>query len=410
MSEESLYDIIVIGAGPAGLAAALYAHRFGLKTLLLEKEKFPRDKICGDAISGKSVEILKELNLYDRIEQLPSVPIYSVTFSSPNRKRVNIPFLEYERYKQPAGLVIRRTVFDHFLFKEVQKTNTDILEDFTVREIIRKEGYVTGVRGEKKGDSHRQEFRGKIVLGADGFNSIIARQLGFFSHQPEHWVVALRRYYKGVEGLDNRLELHFIDAIIPGYFWIFPADDGQANVGIGMLQEALNKHRLNLRQALQMAMNSPDFKARFKNAVPLEEPRGWNLPVGSSHRKNYGNGFLILGDAAGLIDPFTGEGIGNALVSGREAVSVARIAIEENDFSEQSLARYDRNLWNKLGPELNLSTKLQRLGRHTFLLNLVVDKAARNPDIRQLMTGMIANEVPKKTLTNPLFYMKLFLR
>ena len=133
-------------------------------------------------------------------------------------------------------------------------------------------------------------------------------------------MVALRQYFEGVVGLSDQIELHFIDEVRPGYFWIFPLEGDRANVGIGMDHRDIKARGIDLKEALAAAVASTTFGARFRDARPLEAPVGWNLPVGSRRRPAHGNGFLLLGDAAGLIDPFTGEGIGNALYSARFAV------------------------------------------------------------------------------------------
>ena len=174
-----------------------------------------------------------------------------------------------------------------------------------------------------------------------------------------------------------------------------------------MLHKYIKRQKVDLKTALRNVIESPAFRDRFTDASPEEEPIGWNLPVGSRHRKSYGNGFMLLGDAAGLIDPFTGEGIGNALYSARYAVRTASDAIKAGDVSESFLARYDRELWTMIGPELRVSSQLQKLGRHRLLLNFVIAKAARNPEIADLIAGMIANEVPRNRLANPMFYLKL---
>lgn len=407
MSENLIYDIIIVGAGPAGSGAALYAHRHGLKILVLEKEKFPRDKICGDAISGKSMMILKDLNLLEEACKLPCAVVDSVTFSSPDHLDVNIRFFQEKDRELPSGLVMRREVFDSFLFSKVKETGQDIIENFTVNELITEDGKINGVRG-KDYRNKDYEFKGKLIIGADGFNSVVARKTGIYNHDPEYRVVALRQYYKDVKGLNRQIELHYVDDVQPGYFWIFPLDDGKANVGIGMHHKSLIKHNINLKKALKNAINNLYFKERFENATPLEEPRGWNLPIGSIHRKCFGNGFMLLGDAAGLIDPFTGEGIGNALYSARVAMDIAKEAVEFNNFSEELLSKYDKQLWNEIGDELNVSTKLQKIGRIRFLLNYVINKASRSETVKELISGMMANQIPKTKLANPLFYIKLF--
>ncbi|MCC7263354.1 MAG: NAD(P)/FAD-dependent oxidoreductase [Candidatus Latescibacteria bacterium] len=410
------YDLIIVGGGPAGATAALYAHRRGIKTLLLDKSRFPRDKVCGDALSGKTVSILHELDLLDQVRQLPGAQIRTVVFGSPDHTHARIPLDRYHHQDQLTGkalpmegVVVRREVFDHFLFAQARQVVARCVEGFAVRELLFSEGRVCGVRGQRDEGGEELEFEGRLVLGCDGFNSVVARRTGLYTHDPRHGIVALRCYYEGVTDLKDQIELHFVDQVLPGYFWIFPMEEGRINVGIGMLHDDLRRRRVDLRQALQQVISQPPFASRFAGARPLEEARGWNLPVGSKHRPNHGPGFLLLGDAAGLIDPFTGEGIGNALYSSRLAVDTAAEALAAGDFGAAFLRRYDQRLWATLGPELGVSTRLQRLGRWRPLLNLVVRKAATDARVGDLVCAMIANAVPKSRLTNPLFYLRLLL-
>jgi len=407
MSANNEYDLIIVGAGPSGATAAIYAKLHGLKTLLLDKQKFPRDKICGDALSGKSVGILRDLELLDEVQSLPGAFIQSVTFSSPAHEMFNIDLKQTSLKNVPKGFVIRREVFDDFMFSKAKNAADTVLENFTVTDLIMENGTVKGVKGKNESSDDIVDYHGKIVLGADGYNSVVSKTLGLYEHDPKHWVVALRCYYKDVKGLTDQIELHYVDEVVPGYFWIFPMEENYANVGIGMLHQYIKENKVDLKSAMDKAINSPYFKERFANATPMEKPMGWNLPVGSKRRKNYGNGFMLLGDAAGLIDPFTGEGIGNAMYSARIAVETAKDAIANDNVGEQKLSEYFNRLWNEIGNELKVSHKLQKIGKYRFLLNFVIRKAARNKNVSDIIAGMLANEIPRKQLANPLFYLKL---
>lgn len=400
-SDNRVYDLIIVGGGPAGSTAALYAARKGLKTLLLDKERFPRDKVCGDALSGKAVAVLEDLELLENVRKLPGAFIQTVTFGSPNHTEVNVEL------KSAEGFVIRREIFDNFLFQEARKVAHRCIEEFSVRDLVMENGQVKGIRGRGPNGDQLTEFRGRIVLGADGFNSIVARKMGLYNHDPLHWVVALRCYYRNVGGLTNQIELHYLEDIIPGYFWIFPLENGYANIGIGILHEYLRRRKINLKRALDNVINDSAFEHRFAGSERVGEPVGWNLPVGSKHREIYGNGFMLLGDAAGLIDPFTGEGIGNAMYSARTAVETALEACRTGDFSRGFLSQYDDRLWDEVGDELKLSTKLQQLGRLKFLLNFIIGRASRSEEVRNVIAGMIVNKIPRRKLTNPMFYLKL---
>ena len=219
--------------------------------------------------------------------------------------------------------------------------------------------------------------------------------------------VALRCYYKGVEGLTNQIELHYLEEVNPGYFWLFPAGNGTANIGIGLSKDEAKKKDRNLRDILDQVINSDRFKGRFKNAEAMEKPVGWNLPLGRIKRANHGNGYMLLGDAAGLVDPFTGEGIGNAMVSGMYASRVASKAIKLNNYKDDIFEEYDSLLWNELGGELRTSSKLADLARHSFLLNFVINRAVRNKGVRDIISGMLSQEISKDDLSRPSFYFKI---
>ncbi|MDP6532860.1 MAG: NAD(P)/FAD-dependent oxidoreductase, partial [Candidatus Marinimicrobia bacterium] len=178
-------------------------------------------------------------------------------------------------------------------------------------------------------------------------------------------------------------------------------------IGLGLSKDDVKKHKKNLVKLLDQVTASPYFRERFSDAKPLEKPVGWNLPLGSIRRMNHGDGFMLLGDAAGLVDPFTGEGIGNALVSGKIAVETAKKAKDQQSYGSSVLSEYDTRLWDEIGPELNVSYKLQKLARSRFLLNFVINRATRNEKVRNIIAGMLANEIPRKDLANPLFYLKI---
>ena len=401
-----MYDLIIVGAGPAGTTAALYAERNNLNCIVVDKATFPRDKICGDALSGKSVRIFDELNLTKEIEQLEGSEINRITFGGPNHKHFDVHLKGNKKNNYiTKGFVIPRKVFDYFLFKKAKEV-TEILEGFKVKDLIYKNGKPVGIKGvNRKGDE--QIIEAPIILGCDGAHSIISRKLDAYKKDMNHTAVAIRCYYEGVEGLSNQIELHYISEVKPGYFWLFPAGVNKANIGIGLSKNDAKKEDRTLTNIMEDVTQSQYFKERFSNAKPLEKPKGWNLPMGSIHRKNYGDGYMLLGDAAGLVDPFTGEGIGNAMVAAKYAISTAKKAKDKGDYSKNVLSEYDQLLWGEIGKELRTSTKLQSLSRSSFLLNFVINRASRNQEVQDIISGMLSKEIPKDELSSPLFYFKI---
>ena len=400
-----MYDAIIVGAGPAGSSAAIYCNKLGLNTLLLDKSIFPRDKICGDALSGKSVKILEELDLLQDLDKLNGAIVNRIIFGNPNHSECELHLNKSLNKRHIShGFVIPRKIFDNYLFKKASDVS-NVVSGFNVEDLIYNKSQVVGVKGKSiKGE--QKKYFGNIVLGADGPYSIVSRKSGLYNSDMNYTAVGLRCYYENVEDLTDQIELHYVNETIPGYFWIFPAGNKKANIGVGLLKSRAKKKKYNLQQIMKQVINSKNFKHRFKNSNALEKPKGWNLPFGNTKRGNHGNGFLLLGDAAGLVDPFTGEGIGNAMESGKIAADIVLKAKKINNFSNQILSEYDKVLWEYLGSELKTSTLLLKLAHYRILLNFVIDRASRNKNIKNMISGMLADEVPKTELSNPMFYLK----
>ncbi len=407
MPEDAVYDVIIVGGGPGGSTCAQFLGIKGRKVLLLDKESFPRDKTCGDAISGKSIRILSELGMTERLIKADHGEVNGLLFSSPNGKSIAIPFRRDNRGIE-TGYVCRRQVYDHLLWNGA-KNSAQAMEKMPVIGVVREGGKITGVKV-KTPDGTEKELLAKIIVGADGASSLVAREARGAEIDPNHTCVAYRAYYSGVKGMSNALEIHFVKSIMPGYFWIFPADNGLANVGLGMIMSDMKKTGINLQKAmLDIIGQNPLFKERFAAAKQVSPISAWSLPIGSKKRKVHADNVLLVGDAAGLVDPFSGEGVGNAMLSGKLAASVADEALSAGDTSAQFLSRYDERLWKEIWDELSMSYNMQRLGRIEWLLNFVVSKAASSDKAREAIAGTFSNEEAKKGYTSPLFYIKLLM-
>jgi flavin-dependent dehydrogenase len=274
-------------------------------------------------------------------------------------------------------------------------------------------------------DGYTLESDGYLISGSDGFqlkcdlvilangaHSSFTREIAKIKMEPKHYVAGIRAYYKNVSGAnaDNFIELHFIKNMLPGYFWIFPLPNGEANVGVGMLSDVARRKKVNLKNELQDIINNdPIIRERFKNATLIGTVDGYGLPLGSKQRVISGERYLLTGDAAFLIDPFTGEGIGNALYSGRIAANQAAKALEANDFSAAALAAYDKEVYRVMGPELRISHRLQKLVKYPWLFNLLVKISIRNKQVKELLSCMFYEVDLRKKLAQPSFYIKLLL-
>jgi flavin-dependent dehydrogenase len=256
----------------------------------------------------------------------------------------------------------------------------------------------------------QEPIQAKMVIDASGANSWFSRHFAGLQNLPTHNCAGVRAYYSGVSGLDEDgfIELHFIKEALPGYFWIFPLPNGGANVGLGMRSDLISKQKVDLKQLMKDVIEkAPDIRERFAGAK-LEGPiKGFPLPLGSKRQKLSGDNYLLVGDAAHLIDPFTGEGISNAMISGAYAAEVCANALNTQDFSADHLKEYDEKVYKRLGQELSLSYKLQRLAKQPRLFNLVVNKALKNETLSRTISSMFDDMDLREELRKPSFYYKI---
>jgi geranylgeranyl reductase family protein len=407
-SKIESFDAIVVGAGPGGATTSALLARRGKNVLVLDQSSFPRDKVCGDGISGKSLDAIRELGLEDRFDNEGTLGSWGVTFSGPYGDEVSIPFGKQLAGKSAPGFVSTRMVFDKVLFDAAVEAGADIRVNSTVTGLVKAGDQVTGVRY-KTPEGYSAEARAPVVIGADGAYSVVARDLGMDQLDEKHYVAAVRAYFDGVTGFNegNFIELHFVEEVIPGYFWIFPLPDGRANVGVGMLSSEIKKRDVKLKPLLDTMIKHPRFKDRFTNATQQTPTKGWGLPVGSKPRTMAGDGWLLIGDAASLIDPFSGEGIGNAMVTGMKAADWIDRAAAANDYSARFLAGYETEVLNLLRGEFRLSHMMQKLGRWKWLLNTVIAKASRSRELADTISCMFDDLSERKKLLTLGFYWRV---
>ncbi|MGB0886411.1 MAG: NAD(P)/FAD-dependent oxidoreductase [Chitinophagales bacterium] len=404
-------DVCIVGAGPAGLTTALFLAKNGIKSTVVEKATFPRDKICGDAFSGKVSWVLRKLDLDFEAEihkekfQLAS---WGVKFFGTKNNELKVPFkLNYDAQTDKApGFIASRLDFDNYLFEKAKANDLiEIIENTNLTNFARNKN---GVLASTKDNSFQIES--KIIVGANGAYSKLAKELLGLEVKDDSNSLGLRTYYKNVKNLDQEgyIELHFLEDLLPGYFWIFPMKNGMANVGAGIRTDLMRKNKINLKKAFQKILDShPEISKRFEGAELVDDIKLFGLPLGSQKRKLSSDNVILLGDAAALIDPFTGEGIGNAMISGMLAAENIEICIKENDFSESKLISYDEKIYKRLGKELQLSKQMQELSRFPWLFNFVVNKARKNKELQEVISCMFESVDVRKKLSNPMFYLRI---
>ncbi|WP_229716114.1 NAD(P)/FAD-dependent oxidoreductase [Mangrovihabitans endophyticus] len=345
-----VFDVAVIGAGPAGSAAALAARRGGARVLLLDRARFPRDKPCGDGIAADAIEVLDRLGVRDAVDGYP--PVGRLRLVAPGGEAVS------RALPRPAHTVPRR-VFDARLVDAAVRAGAE-LHRHTVRRL--------------HDDGDRvcidDAYAARVVIGADGAGSVVRRCTGAAANPPGHVAIALRGYAPA-RHTDEQV-IVTTRAQWPAYAWSFPIGDGTANVGYG---EVLRGAPLSRAYLLD----------RLGALLPGVQPdglRGHHLPL-STRRPPPGRGRLLLaGDALSLINPFTGEGIFYAVLSGALAGAAAGRG------ARRVAPRYARALRARLGRHLRHSALAARLTRHPAVVDAAVRAAARDQAVFDRMVDL----------------------
>ncbi|MCB9168739.1 MAG: NAD(P)/FAD-dependent oxidoreductase [Flavobacteriales bacterium] len=408
-------DVLILGAGPGGCSAALRLGALGIRPIILEKAVFPRDKVCGDALSGKVMRTLERLDmdLADRVRRDAGIrPSWGVIFVAPGGKALRVPFKSGTGSTEAPGALLPRLRFDDLLFQAVRGTGTaTVLQGAHARSITRTAtGWAVDLNSTVT--EHPARITCRSLLDASGAHSTFARQFGGLTMEPRHHAAGVRAYYQGLTGLDPQgaIELHFLKDLLPGYLWVFPLANGLANVGLGVRSDIVRKRHLDLKAELERSITEhPTLRDRFRSAARIGPIQGMGLPMATKRRKISGERYLLIGDAAHLIDPFTGEGISHAMISGLHAADVMAEALAANDLSARRLRAYDTRVWQRLGQELAISARLQRMADQAWLFDLVVDRATRNPALADTISCMFNDMDLRAKLRRPGFYMDLMM-
>ena len=366
MAEKRIFDVLILGAGPSGIAAAIVLADSGLSIGIIEKSGFPREKTCGDGLTLDIVNQLKIIapELYEEFLKLPfKTEVHETLMFSPKNKCITIP--SYYAGKATPFYTCRRSDFDNFLYQYALRfKNIEFILNSKAQEVFQKSNSIAL----HTDDMH---YEGKILIFADGANSMSTSLPGRNRKPGKDLTLGIRTYYKGVNPLSERnpIEIYYMKDILPGYLWIFPMGNGLANVGMGVSLAVIQKKEINIKEKFDELLESDIFKNRFKNAQRLEPVKGHILPMSGKKENISGNRFVVTGDAAALVDPFSGEGVGNAIRSGRVAAEHIKKCFLAGDFSESFNKAYDKEIYRRVGHEFRMGRMLIKLCKFPFIIN-----------------------------------------
>jgi geranylgeranyl reductase family protein len=342
------YDVIVVGAGPSGAAAAYWLAEAGHRVLVLEKSRFPREKTCGDGLTPRAVRQLHDIGLAERLDGfhrfdgLRSIA-HGITLE-----------LEWPRHPDypPYGYVVRRRDLDEMVADQAVKAGATLWQATEAVAPLVEGGLVVGAVAKRKDSRSTESVQARYLLVADGANSRFGRALGTARGRRYPLGMAIRGYFES-PGHDERwIESHLDlrdrhgDAL-PGYGWIFPVGDGTVNVGVGLLSTFRGWKAINTSHLMGAFVQMAPARWGLGPDTARGDPTGGRLPMGNSVEPAAGPTWLVCGDAGGSINPFNGEGIAYAYETGRMAAEALDEALRTGD--GLALQRYPTRLEDTYG-------------------------------------------------------------
>lgn len=393
---SKLYDVAVVGAGPGGSAAAHYLAQSGLDVLLLDKAEFPRDKTCGDGLTPRAIAVLEDMGVMDELNTV-GWRIHGLELHAAGGNVMTASIPKQDGY--PNYLMITpRLTLDDVIRRRAVASGAQFHSRVKVRDVAREDGQVV-VRGDHLGRS--ASYRARVAVLSMGANMRMLRRMGILTYRPR-LILAARAYYEGMDGLSDRVQAHFENVPLPGYGWVFPLSENAANVGVGFWPSKWPwfQQPSSARVAMDSFLQNGKLKAMMNGAKATSEIKSYPLRIDFASAATYGERVLLVGEAAGLVSPLTGEGIDFALESGKLAAEFLGETLKGGDLSRQRLAGYDKLLRSRFQRLFVFLGRVRQLYINPFLMTRAVRAANRFPALKETLVNVMMGHQEAAEMVN----------
>jgi geranylgeranyl reductase family protein len=395
-------DAVVVGGGPAGSALAALLARRGHDVLLLDAARFPRDKVCGEAVSPEAWRLLEATGAADRVRSLAPHPLRGMRLVSPD----GTSFRGEYRGRERPGFAVRRLALDEALLDAARDAGAEVREGVGVTGLLREGEAVAGVLAEVAGET--RPLRARVTAGADGRRSVVARTLGLLREHPRMRRFAVRGHWDDVQGLEDVGEMH---VGVGGYCGVAPLSPTLANVAFVLDRSEMAPAAGNLEGFYRDSLRRrwPRLAERLWHARLFEAPRAIG-PLALVCRAVTAAGAVLVGDAAGFYDPFTGEGVTLALRTAELAAEAIHTALQRPEAPPlPRLVAYERSRRAATRDKFRFNRLLQVAVGRPDVANAVARRLARRPDLADRLVSVAGDFVPARTAFGARFLLDLLL-
>jgi menaquinone-9 beta-reductase len=385
------HDVLVVGGGPAGAAAGFWLAKAGHDVCVLERKAFPRDKTCGDGLTPRAVHQLREMGLEPAIAARHHR--HNGLRAEAHGITLDLPWPDHPVFPS-YGYVVRRRDLDGLVAEQAGAAGATVRESSEALRPLTRDGHVIGALVKDKASGETREVHARYVVVADGSLSRFGRALGTARDKSYPQGIAIRGYFESPLSADpwieSCLDVHDRDGrSLPGYGWIFPLGDGTINVGIGLLSTYKGYRDVNTTHLMsEWAATAPERWGIDPDAM-LAPPTGGRLPMAGSVNPKVGPNWLVVGDAAGSINPFNGEGIDYAYETARMAAGLIDEAIVSG--TGQPLQRYTTMLDDEYGLYFRVARSFARIIGQPVLMRELTRVGMRSQSLMEWVLRIMAN-------------------
>jgi len=380
----------VVGAGPAGAACAYWLAEAGHDVVVVERKRFPREKTCGDGLTPRAVRQLDDMGLTAELaHHHRCIGLRAHAFG----RILELAWPEHPLFPS-YGYVVTRSDLDALVAARAQKAGATLLEGHEAVAPIVRHGLIAGAIVHDKAGGASRELSATYVVVADGAHSRFGRALGTARDRTRPLGMAIRGYFCSPRHDENWIE-SYLDirdpdgGVVPGYGWVFPLGDGRVNVGVGILSTFHRWKALNTTSLFETFVGCAPGSWGLSPAAACGPPTGGRLPMALSVAPRAGPTYLVVGDAAGAINPFNGEGIAYAYETGRLAAEALSLALRSGD--GMALSTYDAALQQNYGLYYKVAAAFVRIIGRPELMRVLVSTGMRSRTLMEWVLRIMAN-------------------